>query len=183
MIRALARAWRFWCRVEYIADPESFFGDAQYMMQVLIDGNEDTAEEEDVEGPPPRERWRLLVVEDAGELLARDAKLKQGQALSRLLNMGEGLIGQGLRVLTLLSTNEPLAALNDAVARPGRTAVEVEFTPLSVQESQTWLKTAKHVEMTVARPMTIAELYECASGLGPRTYAKRRPLGFATGVE
>ena len=148
VIRALARAWRKWCRFEYIADPEIFFGDANYMMNVLL-ANDD----EESAG------WRLLIIEDAGELLSRDAKVSQGQGLSRLLNLGEGLIGQGLQVLILITTNEALQSFNEAVARPGRTAAEVEFEPLSVVEAEGWLTLHGRCGESVSRPMTLAELY------------------------
>ena len=39
--------------------------------------------------------WRLLILEDAGELITPDARSVAGQALSRLLNVADGLIGQG----------------------------------------------------------------------------------------
>ena len=68
-------------------------------------------------------RWRLLILEDTGELLAADAKERTGQGLSRLLNVVDGLIGQGLQVLVLVTTNEPLRRLHPAVSRPGRCAV------------------------------------------------------------
>lgn len=165
VIRALARAWRRWCRFEYIADPEMFFGDAEYMMRVLM--SSDNTE---------RARWRLLIIEDAGELLVGDAKAHQGQGLSRLLNLGEGLIGQGLRVLVLISTNDPLHALNEAVARPGRTAAEVEFAPLSVDEANAWLR--DRGERRTETPMTLAELYSFGSGAPKsRTESARRTIG------
>ena len=41
------------------------------------------------------EAWRLLVLEDTGELLTPDAKTVIGQGLSRFLNVVDGLIGQG----------------------------------------------------------------------------------------
>ena len=76
-LRALAWEWRSWCDLHYITDPEVFFGSsATYMLDVLL--NEDDDEDEN--------RWRLLVLEDTGELLAADAKERTGQGLSRLLN-------------------------------------------------------------------------------------------------
>jgi hypothetical protein len=71
-----------------------------------------------LEEPDDDEKWRLLVLEDTGELLAADAKERTGQGLSRLLNVVDGIIGQGLRVLVLVTTNEPLKRLHPAVARP-----------------------------------------------------------------
>jgi hypothetical protein len=165
VVRAFAREWKRWCSVEYVADPETFFGQAAYMMQTLI--------ADDVES----NRWRLLIIEDAGELLSADAKVRQGQGLSRLLNLSEGLIGQGLRVLILISTNEKLQSLNEAVARPGRTAAEIEFTPLSVDESNAWLK-SQGSEERVSTAMTLAELYALVSGSPVQRPKQTQPIGF-----
>ena len=41
--------------------------------------------------------------EDTGELLSADARERSGQGLSRFLNVVDGLIGQGLRVLVLVT--------------------------------------------------------------------------------
>ena len=43
------------------------------------------------------ERWRLLLLEDCDELIRGEAKQSTGQALSRLLNLTDGLLGQGRR--------------------------------------------------------------------------------------
>ena len=48
-----------------------------------------------------------------------DAKERTGQALSRFLNVVDGLIGQGLRLLVLVTSNEELGKLHPAVSRPG----------------------------------------------------------------
>lgn len=167
VIRSLAREWRGWCSFEYITDPEAFFGSAAYMMGVLLEGASDEAQT----------RWRLLVLEDAGEMLSRDAKVRQGQGLSRLLNLSEGLIGQGLRVLILISTNEQLSSLNEAVARPGRTAAEVEFGPLSAEEASEWLAGRGRTE-TVSQPRTLAELFSLLAGVSSQRSDSRSGFGF-----
>jgi hypothetical protein len=161
--------------VEYIADPEAYFGDANYMMHVLIEGESDLGEDGDADG---EKLWRLLVLEDAGELLSRDAKARQGQGLSRLLNMSEGLIGQGLRVLTLISTNEPIELLNEAVSRPGRAAAEAQFAGLTLEEANAWLATHDPQRRTVTRGMTLAELYAMASGAPHREQKQVKAIGF-----
>src|SRR6266542_3240215 len=81
-----------------------------------------------------------LIMEDADEFLSVDAKQRQGQAMSRLLNMADGLIGQGLNLLLLITTNEPLGRIHHAVSRRGRCLADVEFTELSVAEASEWLK-------------------------------------------
>ena len=61
-----------------------------------------------------------MVLEDTGELLAEDAHTRTGQALSRLLNVTDGVLGQGMNTIVLVSTNEPLGRLHPAIRRAGR---------------------------------------------------------------
>jgi SpoVK/Ycf46/Vps4 family AAA+-type ATPase len=146
-----------------VTDPETFFGSSpKYMLDVLLDEEDDEDE------------WRLLVLEDTGELLAADAKERTGQGLSRLLNVVDGLIGQGLRVVVLVTTNEPLGALHEAVSRPGRCAAQIEFAPFTLDEAREWLE--RNGGDAEPRAGTLASLYARAAGLEVR---ERRPVGFA----
>ena len=124
-IRALARAWRARARMQVILDPELVFARASTLMEVLV-GDEDD------------DGWRLLVVEDADELLRADAKDRVGQALSRLLNLSDGILGQGIRVLVLITTNEPIGRLHPALIRPGRCLIESEFGRFDRSEAEAW---------------------------------------------
>lgn len=168
-IRALARSWRSWCRTLFVVDPEAFFGQADYLLDVLLDrapGVDRTVER--------AAQWRLLVIEDVDELLRADARQLSGQALSRLLNLTDGLIGQGLNVALLLTTNEPVAALHPAVVRPGRCLAEVTFTPLSVAESAVWLGEG-HPRPT--RPLALADLYALTGDQADRVDLTPEPSG------
>jgi hypothetical protein len=102
--------------------------------------------------------WRVLLLEDTGELLSADARARMGQGLSRFLNVVDGLIGQGLRVLVLVTTNEEIRALHPAVARPGRAAANVEFVPLQPAEASAWLE-HQGLDSAAREPVTLAELY------------------------
>ena len=165
-IRALAWEWRSWCRLHYVTDPEVFFGNnARYMLDVLL--NERDEDDDDAE------RWRLLILEDTGELLRADAKEQAGQGLSRLLNVADGLIGQGLRVMVLVTTNELLGRLHPAVSRPGRCASVVEFTPFSPEEAAAWLE--RHGSDAEGRQGTLASLFARSAGVEER---ERNPIGF-----
>jgi hypothetical protein len=166
-LRALAWEWREWCELHYVTDPEHFFGSAEYMLDVLLDADDEETED----GTPSR--WRLLVLEDTGELLAADAKERTGQGLSRLLNVVDGIIGQGLRVLVLVTTNEQLRRLHPAVARPGRCAALVEFPAFPPEEAAAWLREAGLEGEPRAR--TLAELYALAAGV---EVVERQPIGF-----
>jgi hypothetical protein len=164
VVRALAWAWREWCDVHYVTDPEEFFGRASYMLEVLVDEDED------------EEQWRLLVLEDTGELLSADAKERTGQGLSRFLNVVDGILGQGLRLLVLVTTNEPLRHLHPAVSRPGRCAAAVEFTAFPPDEAARWL--ADRGLDPEHRTRTLAELYARAEGREPDPDRPERRVGF-----
>ena len=119
-------------------------------------------------------QWRLLVLEDTGELLRPDAKSIIGQGLSRFLNVVDGLIGQGLRVLVLVTTNEEIGTLHPAVARPGRSAANIAFPPLTREEAKAWLE--RHgVDSAAPSPPTLASLYALLEG---REAADTRVVGF-----
>ncbi|MGH2742743.1 MAG: hypothetical protein ACRDN8_09715 [Thermoleophilaceae bacterium] len=155
-LRALGREWRDWCDLQYVTDPERLLGgDGSYMMDLLLGSDEpDWIPDHDDDSS----RWRLLVLEDAGELLAVDAPARVGLGFSRLLNTVDGLIGQGTRAVVLVTTNEPLGKLHPAVTRAGRRLAETEFTPLAREEAQRWL-TARGVERALSGPTSIADLY------------------------
>jgi hypothetical protein len=176
-LRALAWEWRDWCDFHYIVDPDSFFGEhADYLMSVLLMPVHQMGPRAFVQpggiislGDPESDEeqggkaWRVLILEDTGELLTPDAKTMIGQGLSRFLNVVDGLIGQGLRVLVLVTTNEPIRTLHPAVARPGRCAANIEFEPLSVAEANEWLERHDHEE-EVGSPIPLASLYAMLEG-------------------
>lgn len=178
-VRALMQAWKTWCTFHVVLDPERFFGDsADYMMSVLLQ-QEDTDEKpaNGNGGPPP---WRLLIVEDTGELLAIDAKDRQGQGLSRLLNVCDGLLGQSLNVMVLITTNEDLGRLHPAVTRPGRCLANVEFQRFDTGAAQRWCAAqgVANLAPAVGRP-TLADLYALLDG---RVVAHQPAVaGFLTG--
>lgn len=159
-MRSLARSWRSWCDFEVVIDAERLFNAADYLMSVLLGDDDDDYDED---GAEPKKPWRLLVLEDCDEMLRSDAKKSAGQALSRLLNVTDGFLGQGLQVMVALSTNEPLAALHPAIARPGRCLAEVHVDKFSRAEAAAWLGAGHDVPADGA---TLAEMYAIVNG-GP----------------
>lgn len=133
-LRALAQAWAPWCSTHYITDPEKLLDQvASYLLEVV------TGRESVRRGKPAS--TKLIVLEDSGELMSTTARAEAGQGLSRLLNLTDGLLGQGLGLLVLITTNEPLGTLHPAVTRPGRCLAEIEFGRLSADEANRWLTT------------------------------------------
>jgi hypothetical protein len=198
-LRALAWEWRDWCEFNYIVDPDAFFGQhADYLMSVLLEQNEGvmmrrfhtrgwmsyaaissgimlTHDDEEVDEEETEPPWRLLVLEDAGELIQADARASAGQGLSRFLNVVDGLIGQGLRVLVLVTTNEEIRKLHPAVSRPGRCAANIEFGPLPAAEAAAWLE-AHGIDEPAPAAANIATLFARLEGRDPEELVS---VGFA----
>lgn len=127
-IRTLAKEWQAFSRVHLIADTEVFLNDPKYLYRVcLSSGNTDEA--------------TLIILEDSGELLTQDAAKNSGQALSRLLNFTDGILGQGLNVYFLITTNEKFDSLHAALVRPGRAIPRgvSDFTNLDLNSAAHWL--------------------------------------------
>lgn len=160
LIRAIATAWRSWCSVQFVIDPDVLFERPSYMFEVMLG--------DDSEGD---KRWTLFVLEDCGELLRADAR---GQALARLLNVADGVVGQSRRVLVCITTNEPIGRLHTAVTRPGRCLAAVEVPAFSPGEAAAWLG----ADRPPRDEMTLAELFAQRSGDVIAAHHDRPQLGY-----
>ena len=160
-VRSLLNEWREDIDCYYVMDPERFFGSSvSYLLSMVLD-DESTS------------KWRLIVIEDAAEMLSVDAREKVGNALGRLLNLCDGLIGQGLDLLVLITTNEDIGRLHPAVTRPGRCVSRVEFGPLDADGVEEWL-IARGADPggVPRRAMTLAEMFSVARGGAPEKTPK-----------
>jgi Domain of unknown function (DUF5925)/ATPase family associated with various cellular activities (AAA) len=160
-LRALANAWRVWCRVDYVLDPERLLSSPGYLMAVAL-GDDDDQDK----------RWRLLVLEDCDELIRTEAKQGAGQSLGRLLNFTDGLLGQGLEVLVCITTNEELLRLHPAVIRPGRCIAQIHVGRLPRPEAVAWLGTGTGIGPEGA---TLAELFALRGELSQVAHLDERP--------
>jgi len=161
-LRALAEEWAKWCRVHYVLDPEKFFMEGDYLLSVILGNDDMPVRQNEPERPP----WRLVVLEDAGEMLAKDAKMQVGQGLARLLNLCDGLLGQGLRVLVLITTNEQIGTLHNAVSRPGRCLSQVTFEKFDAASASRWLEDHGATAHAI-KQASLADLYALARGSEP----------------
>ena len=164
-LRTLARSWSDWCQVDCVLDPEHLFNNIGYLMDIAIG-----ADDSESDG----QRWRLLLLEDCDELIRGEAKYAAGQALSRLLNLTDGLLGQGRNVLVGVTTNEDLERLHPAVVRPGRCLARIEVGRLSHEEAASWLGTDEGVARDGA---TLAELFALRKGKSPAQVPAQEKAG------
>ena len=151
-IRTLARAWRHQARFQVVIDPDAAFVEASNLMQMLLSDDAD-------EG-----MWRVLVVEDADRLVDVDT---QGATLSRLLNVGDGIVGQGVRVMVLLTTNRAPAELHPALSRPGRCLSHVAFRHFTRAEAVEAFPDRADDFRTEATELSLAEILTGQPDLEP----------------
>jgi hypothetical protein len=170
-IRALLRSWHSWCRGQLVADPERFFGDASYLLEVMSSPSVRATRprlDADDEGVA---RWNLVVCEDADDFIRADTRRHTGAGVGRLLNLADGLLGQGLNTVVLLTSNTPIKELDPALLRPGRCLANMAFARFSATEARVWL--GDPAKTVPAGGLTLAELYERSGEL--TRYGKTEP--------
>ena len=102
--------------------------------------------------------------------------MASGQALSRLLNLSDGLIGQGRDILVAITTNEDLSSLHPAVTRPGRCLAQIEVGRLPQAQAAAWLVEAGLDPTAVpADGASLAELIALRDGTMPVGAPHRTP--------
>ena len=168
-LRALADAWRAWCQIDYVLDPERLFDLPAYLLNIAL------GEGDDQDGEGGAGRARLLVLEDCDELIATTAKDRSGQSLARLLNLTDGLLGQGLSLLVAITTNESLTSLHPAIARPGRCIAEIEVGLFGDEEARCWL--GRDLPARSLRGRSLAELVALRDDSQPVRAAGGSPDG------
>ena len=145
-IRALLHAWRDWADGVIVTDPELLLEHGAYLRNTVLDVDDE-------------DRWQLIVLEDAEALLHKETG---GMGLGKLLSLCDGLLGQGLRCLFLITTNEPLHAVHPALVRPGRCLANVEFGSLPASQAAGLLGRPVDRDMTLAevmaaKPVTVVQ--------------------------
>lgn len=161
-IRAILEGWNKHATFSYVVDPERFLNaQPSYMLQLVLDGADDKYAyryDEEEDESVKETHYHLLIMEDTGELLASDAKDRAGQGLSRLLNLVDGMIGQGINLIVLITTNEHINTFHPAVTRDGRCLAMLEIDKLSATEANRWLRERGNTEH-IREEKSLAELY------------------------
>lgn len=175
-IRALVRAWRGWCRPHLVADPERFFGDAAYLLEVMSSPVARHATPR-LDRQPEVTSWNLVVCEDADDFIHVETRRLTGAGVGRLLNLADGLLGQGLNTIVLLTSNTSVRDVDPALLRPGRCLGRTDFESFSPGEARRWL--GDDSAIVPPQGMTLAELFERAGSI--TRYGKlqdvSRPIG------
>lgn len=155
-VRALIEQWQTWCAFDLLSEPETQLRQPTLIERVISEGPIKVVRVARLDEPAVHEQdWRLVIAEDTDELLRGD---RSTGGLGTLLNVTDGLLGQGNRTMFLLTTNEPIGNLPPSLTRPGRCIAHIEFEPFNLEDARRWLDKSSAPPITT--PMTLAELYE-----------------------
>jgi hypothetical protein len=126
LIRSLASEWRKWCEFHIVMDPDIMLNSGSYITTAVLSES--------------KKPWKMIVLEDCGDLIkARPENAGSNQGLARLLNLTDGILGQGKNILMCITTNEAVEKLNPAVMRAGRCLANLHIPRFTQDEAEQWL--------------------------------------------
>lgn len=99
----------------------------------------------------------VLIIEDA-ENIIMDRQITGSSAVSNLLNISDGLLGDCLNTQIICTFNMPISKIDTALMRKGRLIAKYYFGKLSVAKAQQ-LSDKMKLDINVTEPMTVAELF------------------------
>ncbi|NBT57161.1 AAA family ATPase [bacterium] len=99
----------------------------------------------------------ILLLEDAEKVL-RSRNTQDNEAISNILNITDGILGDCLNILVIATFNTDRENIDSALVRKGRLLVEHHFKALSPDECNRIFESMKSKKRTEV-PMTLAEIY------------------------
>lgn len=169
-IRSLLSSWRD-MEINLITDADSFFCSGSAIQEVLASP--------DYDGTSEVAKPKLIVLEDASDFIHEKAQQIYASARSKLLNLSDGILGDGCELILLISTNLENEDIDKATARPGRCLANLEFKRFTVQQANQWLA-CNGYNNKVDEPKTLAELYNLISPVNIITEEKENNrMGFS----
>lgn len=103
----------------------------------------------------------ILIIEDAENIiLNRKDSVNPNQAVSNLLNLSDGLLGDAMHQQIITTFNCEIKGIDPALLRQGRLLVEHKFDKLSVENARHLSRELGVDEVEkIQSPMTLAEIY------------------------
>ena len=99
----------------------------------------------------------ILIIEEAEKIIAQ-RNGGDSTGVSNLLNLTDGIVGDCLNIQVIATFNTSRERIDTALLRKGRLLAEHEFGPLSIEDSNSLLKTLNKKYETNT-PMTLADIY------------------------
>lgn len=172
-VRALIREWRD-MDAEVITDPDAFLQSPEYLNELVIDPTEKSAG-----GGKRTRRGRLLILEDAPELMQGEQGSAARSTLAKLLNISDGILRHELRLVILATTHERSSVPASALTRPGRCLQVLEFPRLDADQTARWLEQRRQQSPCDLHDASLAELFARVGPDGLPAFQPSSSIGFA----
>jgi hypothetical protein len=119
----------------------------------------------------------VFVIEDAEQLLvSRDNQ--NNSYISLILNLTDGILGEGLGIQVIATFNTDLSNIDKALLRKGRLLALYDFKALSVEKSKILLNNIGEFDHQVTSPMTLADIYNIKENPSSTSVIKKNSIGF-----
>jgi hypothetical protein len=105
----------------------------------------------------------ILIIEDAENIIhdRHDVVKSSNQAVSNLLNMSDGLLGDAIHQQIICTFNCDIHNIESALVRDGRLVLEHKFDKLSVEKARRLYEKlgVNNKDEDIREPMSLAEIY------------------------
>lgn len=103
----------------------------------------------------------LVILEDLGDILTKQASTEHPQINANLLNLSDGLLSLISNSVMMLTFNTDIGKINDAILRPGRCIAHIEVNELPKQHVQSLLEEDGLSNVKLGKSeYSLAEVYE-----------------------
>ncbi len=107
----------------------------------------------------------VLIIEDAEKVVKSRNGGSNETAVSNLLNLSDGILGDCLKTQIVATFNTQRQLIDKALLRKGRLIAEYEFDDLCVDKSNKLLKSLS-IDYITQQPMPLSEIYNYEDNLG-----------------
>lgn len=119
----------------------------------------------------------VFLIEDADDCLgSRDAS--NVNAVSALLNLGDGIIGALMDIRLVCTTNLKNEELDEAVTRPGRLSRKVHVGHLDRKVAENLYHKLTGEKVSINEKLTLAQVYSLARDSGWKPVERKKTMGF-----
>ena len=124
----------------------------------------------------------LVIFEDLGDILTKQASTEYAQVYANLLNVTDGLLSLLNSTVLVLTFNTDIGRINEAILRPGRCIAHIEVDVLKREQAQKLLDAAGLSSIKLDKSTySLAEVYEMKRtglALPSNNHRNREPAGF-----
>jgi energy-coupling factor transporter ATP-binding protein EcfA2 len=100
----------------------------------------------------------ILIIEDAENIVKDRTLHSNGDAISNILNITDGILGECLNVQIVATFNTDRTQIDEALTRKGRLLAEYQFDKLDVKKTNNLLSSLGNKEK-VDKPLSLADIY------------------------